>query len=71
MVNFLSKMKELLEVESIELQDPLSSFDNWDSLTILAVIAFCSSDYGISLSAEAITNSQTIKGLQELIESKL
>ena len=71
MENYLTTMMELLEVESLEMEDFLSSFDTWDSLTNLSVLAYCSSEYGISLSAEEVENSQTIKGLKELIESKL
>ncbi len=70
MEQLISKMREILEVDTIEINDSLSSFDGWDSLTILMVIEFCSSEYGISLSADEIQNSQTIKGLKELIDSK-
>ncbi len=71
MKDILPKMTEILETEQIEMNDSLNSFDTWDSLTILMVIEFCSSDYGISLTAEEIENSGTIGGLQELIESKV
>ncbi len=71
MEKFLTTMKELLDVQNLEMTDFLTSFDNWDSLTNLAVIAFCSSEYNISLSAEEIEKSQTIQGLKELIESRL
>lgn len=70
MEQLISKMREILEVDTIEINDSLSSFDGWDSLTILMVIEFCSSEYGISLSADEIQNSKTIKGLKELIDSK-
>ena len=63
-------MMDLLEVESLLMDDELSSFDSWDSLTNLAVLAFCSSEYGITLTAEEIENAKTIKGLKDLIESK-
>lgn len=71
MEKYLTTMMELLEVESLEMDDFLSSFDSWDSLTNLSVLAFCSSEYGIVLSADEVESSQTIRGLKELIESKL
>ena len=71
MENFMSEISEILEVESVELDDELNSFEAWDSLTNLTILAFCDSEYGISLSAEDVENSQTIRGLKELIESKL
>lgn len=71
MENFESSMAELLEVESVALSDELESFEAWDSLTILSIIAFCDSDYGVPLSAEEIENSGTLLGLKEMIESKM
>lgn len=68
---FESTITEILEVKKIKLDDPLSSFDTWDSLTRLSIIAFCSDAYNVSLSAEEIENSETIGGLKELISSKM
>lgn len=71
MENFESSISEILEVDTINLNDELESFDAWDSLTILSIIAFCDSEYNVPLSAEVIENSGTILGLRELIESKM
>lgn len=71
MENFESSMAELLEEESVMLSDELQSFDAWDSLTVLSIIAFCDSEYNVPLSAEEIDNSVTLLGLKELIESKM
>ena len=71
MENFESSLTEILEVESINLYDELDSFDAWDSLTVLSIIAFCDETYKVSLSAQEINDSKTIKGLQELIQSKI
>lgn len=70
MENFESSISEILEVESVNLSDELESFDAWDSLTILSIIALCDDEYKVALSAIEITNSKTIKGLKELILSK-
>ena len=71
MEDFLSLIAEILEVETAELSDELQSFEVWDSLTILSIIAICDEEYNVSLSAEEIENSDTILGLRELIESKM
>ena len=71
MENFESSMAELLEEDSVMLSDELQSFDAWDSLTVLSIIAFCDSEYNVPLSAEEIDNSVTLLGLKELIESKM
>lgn len=71
MENFETMMSEILEVEKVELNDDLESFDAWDSLTILSIIAFCDSEYTVTLSADEIKNSETINGLKELIKDKM
>lgn len=71
MDNFESSIAEILEVDSIELEDTLDSFDAWDSLTVLSIIAYCDDQFKVPLSAEEINNSKTIQGLKELIESKI
>jgi acyl carrier protein len=71
MENFETTISEILEVDSIELNDYLDSFDAWDSLTILSIIAFCDSEYKVTLSSDDINKSKTIKGLKELVKSKM
>ena len=71
MENFISSIAEILEEESVELNDELASFEAWDSLTVLSLIAYCDSEYGVALSAEEIDNSGTILGLKDLIEGKM
>jgi acyl carrier protein len=71
MENFESSISELLEVDSIEMNDELASFDCWDSLTILSIIAFSSDEYNVTLSADEINNAKTISGLKKLIENKM
>lgn len=71
MEDFISLIAEYLEEETVELGDELQSFDAWDSLTILSIIAFCDSEYNAQLSAEEIDGSGTVLGLKELIKSKM
>lgn len=71
MENFIESISEILEEETVELSDELESFEAWDSLTILSIIAICDSEYGVALSGDEIEGSGTILGLRELIESKM
>ncbi len=71
MENFETSISEILEVDSVELTDELESFDAWDSLTILSIIALCDDEYGVTLSADEINDAETINGLKELIKSKI
>jgi len=67
MKNFESEIAEILEVETINLSDELESFEAWDSLTVLSIIAFCDSEYKVTLSSEDINNAETIQGLKDMI----
>lgn len=70
MDNFENDIAEILEVNSVNMNDELASFDSWDSLTMLSIIALADENYGVTLSAAEINKAQTIRGLKELIISK-
>jgi acyl carrier protein len=70
MENFLNQMIELLEVDSVNPQDEITSFDAWDSLTSLSIIALADDEYSITITAKDILNAKTIEGLYQLILSK-
>jgi acyl carrier protein len=71
MENFESMMAEILEVDSVVLTDELQSFDCWDSLTVLSIIAYASESFGVELSNEDIIGSRTLDGLKRLIGSRM
>ena len=71
MEDFENALAEMLEVDSVTLEDDLSSFDVWDSLTILSIIAYCDSEFNVALSTDEINDSSTIGGLKELVKSKM
>lgn len=70
MENFEILIAEILEVEVVNPDDRLNSFDTWDSLTILSIIALCDESFGVQLAADEIENSESIMGLKELVISK-
>ncbi len=71
MENFSEALAEILEVDSVEMDQELDSFECWDSLTILSIIAFTSESYNVSLSAADVNNSKTIEGLRKLIKERM
>ena len=71
MENFEKSIAEILEVEKIELTDELDSFEAWDSMALLCIVAYCDEQHNITLSVEEIDNAETISGLKELILSKI
>lgn len=71
MENFDSLIAEVLEVESLNAEDQLTSFECWDSLTLLSIIALTDQNYGVNLSANDVLSAQTVGGLKELIKKKM
>jgi acyl carrier protein len=57
-------------VDSVKVQDEITSFDAWDSLTSLSIIAFADDEYSVTISAQEILNAKTLEGLYQLIQSK-
>ena len=70
MENFLEQMAELFEVDSVDLQDEVISFEAWDSLTGLSIISLADDEYGITISVNDILEAKTIGGLQVLFSQK-
>ena len=70
MEQFLEQIAELLEEDTVNVSDELKSFEAWDSLTILSIIAFADESYKITLNAKEITEAKTVGGLKELIDLK-
>nr|WP_315217676.1 phosphopantetheine-binding protein [uncultured Flavobacterium sp.] len=70
MENFLEQMAELFEVDAVTLSDEVTSFEAWDSLTGLSIIALADDEYGLTISVKDILDAKTIGGLQELFSQK-
>lgn len=63
----LEKLAEILEEETINETDELESFDEWDSLTTLSLIAMADSDYSVTLSNEKVEEFVTVKDVVDYI----
>ncbi len=70
METFLNQMAELLEVDSVNANDEITSFEAWDSLTALSIIALVGEEYNITISSNDILEAKTINGLYNIINSK-
>ena len=53
------------------MDDHLASFDCWDSLTILSILALASENYNVTISAEEINDAVSVVGLKKLKQSKV
>lgn len=70
MEDFLEQIAEIMEVDSVNPSDELTSFEAWDSLTMLSIIALADDEYKVSLTNSEIADAKTIEGLSNLILSK-
>lgn len=62
------QLAELLEVDTVKDSDVLESFECWDSLTILSIIAMASENYGKILLVKDINEAKTIGDLIAIIK---
>jgi acyl carrier protein len=61
------KLAGIFEVDEVQEDQLLESFECWDSLTLLSIIALASKDFGKELTTDQVRDSGTIKGLIQLI----
>jgi len=54
MDKFLDHLAELLEVDAVDPEKPLSEYENWDSLTVISFIAWLDADHGINMTAKDV-----------------
>lgn len=70
MDDFYGKIAEILEVDDVKASDVLADFPEWDSLSVLSVIAMVGSDYGVNLVAGDLRGVATAQGLRDLVAQK-
>jgi len=69
MQGFYKKLSDILEVDSVKDSDILRDFENWDSLTILSILAMLDSE-SISLSTEELDKCISVIDLYEMVKNK-
>ena len=70
MNEFITKLADILEVESVTESDLLEDFQEWDSLSVLSVIAMLDSEYRINLNAEDLKVAKTVAELWQIVQTK-
>ena len=63
----IEQIAEILEVDTVTVDDELSSFDEWDSLTVLSIIALVDSDYNKTLSHNQLKQFVIVGDLMSFI----
>lgn len=70
MNEFLTKIAGILEVAAVQESDVLKAFPQWDSLSVLSVIAMLDADYQVNLKATDFQQVKTAGELWTLVQSK-
>jgi len=66
---FLRLLKETLEFQDIDLQisTDLTKIEAYDSMSVMAIIAFVDENFSKRLTAKQLSTIQTVENLMELI----
>ena len=70
MNEFLTKIANILEVDDVKEADELKAFPQWDSLSVLSVIAMLDASYGVNLRAADFGTIKNIGDLWRLVQSR-
>jgi acyl carrier protein len=70
MEEFMIKLAECLDRQIINESDKLAEFPEWDSLSILSIIATIDSSYGVNLTARQLQEIETAGDLWKMIVSR-
>ena len=68
MNSFEEKLAGILEADELNDNDVLEEFDEWDSLSILSIIALFNSEFGKTLTVNDVRDAKTIGGLKKLAD---
>ncbi len=67
---FYQRLAEILDIEEVKPENVLKEFEQWDSLSILSVLAMTDSKYGVTIRADEIRQAVTAADLAALVEAK-
>lgn len=70
MNEFLKKIALILEVAEVKETDELKAFPQWDSLSVLSVIAMLDANYSVNLHAADFKQVATVGDLWNLVQSR-
>lgn len=66
----IEQMIEIFEVDSISPDDVLRTYDLWDSLSVISLVAAVDEDYGVTLDADDLTDIVTASDLFAFVEAR-
>lgn len=70
MDKFYERLAVVLEEDAVKADDVLTSFEQWDSLTALSVVAMIEEHYSVNVSAEELAGARTVGALEALVDAR-
>ena len=70
MNEFLMKIASILELDEVKETDDLKAFPQWDSLSVLSVIAMVDAGYNVNLHAADFGPIKSVGDLWNLVQSR-
>lgn len=70
MDEFCKQLAEILELDEVTASDVLENFPEWDSLSVLSVVAMIDAQYRVNLTATDLRTVRTAQSLYELVDGK-
>jgi acyl carrier protein len=70
MDKFYERLAEQIQVKHVRRDDVLQDFPEWDSLTVLSIVAMIGAEYGVQIGAEELAVVRTAGDLEDLVRSK-
>jgi len=67
---FCEKIAYIMEMDEVKLENELKDLKEWDSLSVLSIIAMVDSEYGVTVFAKDIMKLITVKDLFLYIQKK-
>jgi acyl carrier protein len=69
---FMENLKEVLEIEDreIALEDEFRTYEEWDSLAYLSVIAMLDEEYGVEIETEDFKKLRTVGALLDEVKKR-
>ena len=67
---FCEKIAYIMDVDEVKLENVLKDFKEWDSLSVLSIIAMVDCEYGATIFAKDIMKLKTVKDLLLFIQKK-
>jgi acyl carrier protein len=61
------KLKTIFELDELDLNVKFADLEEWDSLSVLSVLALLDSDYGINMTKNEVTAFPSISAFMEYV----